>query len=76
MCVCVYVHMGGTEPLGHCSILILFFFNNSAVNVKIHLGSLSCCMAQFQPSFERWADILVQRFSNYTVMNCKISFAK
>ena len=37
--------------LGHCNTLILFFFSHSVVDLLVHLGSLSCCVTHFQPSF-------------------------
>ena len=36
--------------LDNCNSLIIFFFRHSAVDL-LGLGSVSCCMNQFQPSF-------------------------
>ena len=37
--------------LEHCNQLILFFFRHSVVDLLLCLGSLSCCITQFQPRF-------------------------
>lgn len=41
----------------HCKTVIpLFFFSHSVVHLLLFLGSLSCCMSQFGPSFSFHTD--------------------
>jgi len=44
--------------LGHCNILILFFFSHSVINLMVFLGTLSCCMTQSLPTVSCQTDIL------------------
>lgn len=61
-----------------CSTLILFF-SPSVVDLLLCLGSLSCCMTQFWPSFSFKTDSLTfdtRICCNYIGVHCRLSDCK